>query len=89
MEDQDMRKPLSFLAVLCIAGLLSGAASAQTLTTVSCADFTKNPDGTWSPVRPYTLNGITMGPGVRFTPGVNFGGIDLGSALNQHCQLFR
>jgi hypothetical protein len=80
-----MRKHFSFLAALCFVGLISGAASAQSQTTVNCADFTRNPDGSWSPVKPVQLGGITMGPGVRFTPGVLFGGVDLASALNQHC----
>lgn len=84
-----MRKPLSILAALCFVGCLAGIASAQTQVTISCADFARNPDGSWSPVKPFTLGGITMGPGVKFTPGVLFNGLDFASALNQHCQLLQ
>jgi len=79
-----MFKKLSFLAALCVIGFIPAVASAQTVN-LTCADFKRNPDGSWSPVRPVTLNGVTMGPGVAFTPGVSFGGVDLGSLLNQKC----
>ena len=74
---------------LCFVGCLAGIAPAQTQVTISCADFARNPDGSWSPVKPFTLGGITMGPGVKFTPGVLFNGLDFASALNQHCQLLQ
>jgi len=76
-----MRKHLLSLIALCTVGV--GPAAAQQLT---CADFVRNPNGSWSPVRPITLNGVTMGPGVQFMPGVSFGGVDLASILNQQCR---
>jgi hypothetical protein len=79
-----MRLPLSFLAALCLAGLSPVAAVAQN-APLTCSDFARNPDGSWSPVKPVNVNGVIMGPGVRFTPGVQFGGIDLAAVLNQQC----
>ena len=79
-----MRKPLSFLTALCLAGFVPGVAIAQN-APLTCSDFSQNPNGSWSPVRPVTVNGVTMGTGVQFMPGVLFGGVDLGSALNQQC----
>jgi hypothetical protein len=79
-----MRKPLSILAALAFAGLIPALAVAQNVP-LTCADFVRNPDGSWSPMRPVTLNGVTMGPGVKFTPGVSFGGINLAAVLNQQC----
>lgn len=55
-------------------------------TPLTCADFQHNPDGSWSPLHPVTINGVTMGgPGVKFTVGVAFGGVDLAAALNKQC----
>jgi hypothetical protein len=83
LEDQIITK-ISLLAAACVFGLAPTVASTQ--STLTCADFVRNPNGSWSPVRPITLNGITMGPGVAFMPGVAFGGIDLASVLNQQCK---
>jgi hypothetical protein len=79
-----MRTPLSILTALCFAGLAPVAAIAQN-APLTCADFARNPDGSWSPLVPVTIGAVTMGPGVRFTPGVSFGGIDLASILNRQC----
>lgn len=38
--------------------------------------FTKKPDGSLTPIRVISVNGITIGPGVAFGKGVNFGGVD-------------
>ena len=82
-----MRKTLSSLvAALCFVGLLPFVGSAQSQTvTLTCADFVRNPNGTWSPVHPVQIGPVTMGPGVSFSPGVQFGGIDLASILNKQC----
>lgn len=79
-----MGKHLLILTALCLAGLVPITASAQN-RPLTCADFVRNPDGSWSPVVPVFLNGVTMGPGVSFRPGVSFGGIDLASVLNRQC----
>jgi hypothetical protein len=78
-----MRIACLILAACALVGLLSLPVAAQGLT---CADFSRNPNGSWSPVRVIHLNGITMGPGVAFSPGVYFGGVDLATILNQQCR---
>lgn len=79
-----MNKFMSTFATSCVLGAMPTVALAQ--QPLSCADFVRNPNGSWSPVRPVTLNGVTMGPGVQFVPGVSFGGVDLASILNQQCR---
>jgi hypothetical protein len=76
---------LLWLAV-CIA-MISTTAHAQQL---DCADFVRNPDGSWSPARQMTipnLNGgrVSMGPGVTFKEGAKFVGVDLGAILDRQC----
>ncbi len=41
--------------------------------------FTINSDGSITPKVSVSLGGITMGPGVAFTRGVQFSGVDLAS----------
>lgn len=41
--------------------------------------FISNPDGSVSPRMPVQVGGVTMGPGVTFTRGVSFGGMDVAS----------
>jgi hypothetical protein len=52
---------------------------------LTCADFRHNPNGSWTPLHPVTLGGVSMGAGVAFSEGVQFGGIDLAAALNKQC----
>jgi len=39
--------------------------------------FQSNPNGTHTPKVPIQIGGVRMGPGVSFTPGVSFSGIDI------------
>lgn len=39
--------------------------------------FRLNPDGSIEPIRRVRIGGVEFGPGVRFTKGVSFSGIDL------------
>ena len=39
--------------------------------------FSVHEDGSVSPRVQVHINGVTMGPGVRFGSGVSFGGVDL------------
>jgi hypothetical protein len=39
--------------------------------------FRQNPDGSLEPLKRIRLGQVELGPGVRFTPGVKFGGIDI------------
>jgi hypothetical protein len=45
--------------------------------------FRRNANGSWTPLKTVTIGGITVGPGVAFTPGVAFSGLDLAALLNQ------
>jgi hypothetical protein len=57
------------------------------MVPLTCGDFQRNPNGSWSPLHPVTVNGVTMGgPGVAFTEGVSFGGVDLAATLNKQCR---
>jgi len=38
--------------------------------------FQENPDGSLTPKRRISVNGIDFGPGITFQKGVAFGGID-------------
>jgi hypothetical protein len=39
--------------------------------------FQENADGSLEPTVQVNINGVVFGPGVRFTPGVAFGGVDM------------
>lgn len=41
--------------------------------------FEINPNGTMTPKTQVHLRGVTMHPGVAFSTGVSFGGVDLGA----------
>jgi hypothetical protein len=45
--------------------------------------FQRNNDGSLTPRRVVSVNGVTFGPGVAFGAGVSFGGIDLFRYLNR------
>jgi hypothetical protein len=71
-----------------IGALLAGAALAQAPhqpAPLSCRDFQRDANGSWTPLIPMTLNGISFDPGVAFPPGTLFGEADLMMALNQWC----
>lgn len=53
---------------------------------LTCADFHQNPNGSWSPNRPVSINGVAMGTGVSFTEGVSFGGANIAAALDKQCR---
>ena len=44
--------------------------------------FRRNADGTWTAVRGFTVGGVSMGPGVSFSRGVSFSGVDMASELD-------
>ena len=39
--------------------------------------FKRNPDGSLEPTQTIRIGGVTMSPGVKFTKGVSFSGVDL------------
>lgn len=44
--------------------------------------FRHNGNGTWTPLKTITVGGVTMEPGVVFSLGVPFGGIDVAAYLD-------
>lgn len=71
-----------------IAGIAFLLASPAFAEGVTCADFQRSQNG-WSPRTPITIsspNGqVSVGPGVSFSRGVVFGGVDLAAMLDQAC----
>jgi len=39
--------------------------------------FSKKPDGSITPLRPIKIGGVSLGPGVSFSKGVSFSGVDI------------
>jgi len=39
--------------------------------------FAKKPDGSITPIRPIRIGGVSLGPGVSFSKGVSFAGVDI------------
>ena len=56
---------------------------------LTCGDFIRNPNGTWSPMHPVTIPGqsmaITIGPATELRPGPVFPGAQLAATLNANC----
>lgn len=54
-----------------------------------CTDFTRNSDGSWSPLRPITISTdntrATLKPGVSISTGATYGGVDVAAELNRRC----
>ncbi len=44
--------------------------------------FRHNGNGTWSPLKTVAVGGVSMEPGVIFSRGVPFGGIDVAAYLD-------
>ena len=79
---------LSLALLLVLFG--ASAASAQS-TGLNCQDFRKNNDGSWSPIRPVSIQlpsggNVVVGPGVTLRPGGQFMGFDLATVLNAQCK---
>ncbi len=53
--------------------------------------FTRHPDGSWEPKQTVTIKTnsgeITLSPGTRFRPGVQFGGIDVAQLCEQNADI--
>ena len=62
---------------------MSAAPAGQAL---ACADFRRQPDGTWTPRRPVVVGGMTVTPVMSFSRGVSFGGVDPAAVLEARCR---
>jgi len=49
--------------------------------------FQDNGNGSYSPEYKVKIGGITMGPGVSFTPGVLFAGLDIASYVGHDLEV--
>ncbi|SFK63996.1 hypothetical protein [Methylorubrum salsuginis] len=83
----------SALLGLSALALVTSAAQAQQptgQTELNCAQFTRNPDGSWSVKQPLELfsdNGrVRIMPGPPFKPGMSFGGLDIARMLEEQCR---
>ena len=54
-----------------------------------CDSFRRNPNGSWTSVAAVTIQGpagqVQIGPGMTFTRGVIFMGLDLAAWLDENC----
>lgn len=54
-----------------------------------CQCFQRNPNGTWTCLQAVTISGpngqIGIGPGMTFSRGVAFMGVDLAAWLDDNC----
>jgi hypothetical protein len=77
---------IALLGILAFGGMSSSAlAQFEIFRVLTCADFQKYPDGSWSPTRPVHIGKWLITPGVYVRPGDFIGGYDLGSALERSC----
>jgi hypothetical protein len=70
---------------LAVAISILSQANAQ-VGPLRCADFVRNPDGSWSAIRHLAVNGVMLIPGVPFLPGTLFGGVDVAVILEMQCR---
>ncbi len=56
---------------------------------IPCEAFKKNPDGSWTCIKPVTIKGvigeIQIGVGKTFTRGMQYMGVDLAELLDKYC----
>lgn len=52
----------------------------------SCQDFRRNPDGSWIVLRPSTISGVQVSPGLVLVAHAYYSGLDLAARLNERCR---
>ena len=52
---------------------------------LTCSDFTHNDDGSWSPVRAISFNGVIMSPDVSYRRGEIINGVKIVALLENEC----
>jgi hypothetical protein len=45
--------------------------------------FRRNANGSWTALKPFSIGGVSAGPGISFSRGVAFSGLDLAALLDQ------
>lgn len=53
--------------------------------SLTCADFRRNSDGSWSPTHTLLVGAVAMSPGSRFQTGMKVFGSDLAATLIAKC----
>jgi hypothetical protein len=83
--------PLVLVAAVSAEGLTSHVIAADapepTLDSLhlTCSDFTHNDDGSWSPVRAISFNGVIMSPDVSYRRGERINGVRIVELLENEC----
>lgn len=62
-----------------------GAPLSGPATSLRCADFRREHNGSWLLLHTVTIGPVTLTPPVSFSRRVRFSGIDLAAALDEHC----
>jgi len=69
--------------------LLLCCAPALAQQPISCSDFRRNDDGTWTPLKTVTIGApqhqVQFGPDMSLRPGAVVNGVDLGGLLDVMC----
>lgn len=80
------------LATACLAITMAAAMPAQAQSgplKLNCADYQRNPDGSWTPVRQVTINYpngiVVLGTNVSFPAHGTYMGLELAPMLDQQC----
>ncbi len=84
------------LRLICAAALVAAGpamaeskapktSGAMTPADVSCADFTHNPDGSWTPGKTVRMGSIRLKAGKALVPGTMIGGMDIAAHLTKAC----
>ena len=88
----DLRPVASAVLLLAASACLVfpvAAADAPERTLISmhlaCSDFVHNNDGSWSPVRAISFNGVIMSPDVSYRSGAVIDGVKIVELLENEC----
>lgn len=87
----DLRPLASAVLLSTSAGLVFPVAAAdvpeRTLISMhlACSDFVHNNDGSWSPVRAISFNGVIMSPDVSYRSGAVIDGVKIVELLENEC----
>jgi hypothetical protein len=78
----------SVIAILSVAAASHSFAQSPTRAVplaLTCREFHKNPDGTWSPNLPMEIGGVRLSPTVGYKKGQVIGGLPLVDVLEESC----
>jgi hypothetical protein len=70
---------------LCLSCTTPAVAQMTASPQPDCGNFHRNQDGSWSPTRTFSTNGVTLDPSWHFYPGYVYGSTNVVGTLNQYC----